>query len=784
MRDILVRAAFRDSTSSENVKRALLAGHITIDDIMDIDSLADLGRLILLQDLLEDDRSYGEKLLMMAYDLAEGDISLVNRRILTQHLILTGDVKEAQRLLDASPDLEREYFGYLRGELANPYTHPDGADFVKWWDSFNDIFRSYQLSPIELIEKSGRKPFDQLIVTEETRNRTTYYDERLVSIVLTAFRPNEAHILTSVNSILKQTWRNLEVIVVNDCSGPEYDRIFTRLAELDQRVKVLHLEQNQGTYVARNHGYSAARGVFITGQDDDDWSHPERIERQVKFLDSNPNLIGCRVTGLMCDEDLGRVRLGYKPINVNASSLMIRREGYEVAGDFLLARKAADTEYFFRVQKVTGKKIKTVEVPLTVVRILSDSLSRGDFGPGWRHSSRRSFRSSYLHWHDNYPVESLRLSADDSPPVKIPRRFQITVDSPSDNEFDVVFAGDWQSNGGPQKSMLEEIRALTQANYRIGIMNLEAARFMKHTDVATLNEEIQELINNGVVDEVHYSEAAKIRLLVLRYPPILQFFTQDVTNLQINKMIILANQAPAELDGTDIRYLVDECHKNAERAFKVSPVWVPQGPQVRHYLEHYISMPELATFDIPGILDVDDWWSDKVWFRSTIPVVGRHSRDDAMKWPADKNVIENVYPTGGKFDIRIMGGVKSPLKVLGVSDLPAGWTAYKKNELPVRDFLHSLDYFVFYPHPKAVEAFGRSILEAMASGLVVILPEKFRQVFGDTAVYSEPEDVEEWITYFHNDFDKYQQQLRQTRSRLAKAFSYESYRARIKALIS
>src|SRR5690625_1562876 len=97
-----------------------------------------------------------------------------------------------------------------------------------------------------------------------------------------------------------------------------------------------------------------------------------------------------------------------------------------------------------------------------------------------------------------------------------------------ETQFDVVFAGDWQQFGGPQKSMLEEIQALKQAGYRVGVMNLEAARFMTRQNQKPLVPAIQKLINDGFVDEVHYDEPLNVRILILRYPPILQFFTHEI----------------------------------------------------------------------------------------------------------------------------------------------------------------------------------------------------------------------------------------------------------------
>src|SRR5699024_5932012 len=119
---------------------------------------------------------------------------------------------------------------------------------------------------------------------------------------------------------------------------------------------------------------------------------------------------------------------------------------------------------------------------------------------------------------------------------------------------------------------------------------------------------------------------------------------------------IVANQAPSELDGQDIRYIVEDCQSNAEAAFGVVPTWVPQGPQVRRFLDNYLQPPTLAEFDLPGILDIEDWWRERFYYRSMSPVIGRHARDNVMKWPDDPEVLETIYRTDGTYDVRIMGG--------------------------------------------------------------------------------------------------------------------------------
>src|SRR5699024_4300236 len=104
--------------------------------------------------------------------------------------------------------------------------------------------------------------------------------------------------------------------------------------------------------------------------------------------------------------------------------------------------------------------------------------------------------------------------------------------------------------------------------------------------------------------------------------------------------------------------------------------------------------------------------------------------------------------------------------------------------LPVPTFLRSLDFFVFYQNSIAVEAFGRAILEAIASNLVVILPRHYEPVFGEAALYCDPKDVLATISNLRNDWNKYVEQQELAASVLEQRFSHNAFVRRIRSVIS
>ncbi len=112
----------------------------------------------------------------------------------------------------------------------------------------------------------------------------------LISVVLPVFN-GEKSIKYVIDSLLNQTYRNFEIIVVNDCST---DNTLDILASIqDERIRVVSLKQNSGIAVALNEGIANADGEFIARADADDYSEPCRFERQVKFLQDNPTYDLC-----------------------------------------------------------------------------------------------------------------------------------------------------------------------------------------------------------------------------------------------------------------------------------------------------------------------------------------------------------------------------------------------------------------------------------------------------------------------------------------------------------
>lgn len=106
----------------------------------------------------------------------------------------------------------------------------------------------------------------------------------LVSIIMPSYNTAQ-YIAESIQSVLKQTYANWELIIVDDCSTDNTDEIVTSIE--DKRIRYFKNEKNSGAAVSRNKALREARGRWIAFLDSDDLWHPEKLEKQIRFMMEN-----------------------------------------------------------------------------------------------------------------------------------------------------------------------------------------------------------------------------------------------------------------------------------------------------------------------------------------------------------------------------------------------------------------------------------------------------------------------------------------------------------------
>jgi len=115
---------------------------------------------------------------------------------------------------------------------------------------------------------------------------TTNNERPLISVVLPTYN-GARHLTEAIESCLNQTWRNLELIIVDDCSSDETPEIIKRYAAKDERVRPIRHTTNRQLPAALNSGFAQAQGRYCTWISDDNLYDRDALEKMASFLVRN-----------------------------------------------------------------------------------------------------------------------------------------------------------------------------------------------------------------------------------------------------------------------------------------------------------------------------------------------------------------------------------------------------------------------------------------------------------------------------------------------------------------
>ena len=165
----------------------------------------------------------------------------------------------------------------------------------------------------------------------------------LVSVLMSNYKTPVSYLKKSIESILTQSTTDLEFVIVNDGSKDNSRQVIYEYAQIDSRIVVVENEQNIGLPRSLNKGIEYCNGEYIARMDTDDICYPDRLEKQVAYMDAHPK---CIVSGAwadvfcedennivktwapkMCSQDEYRIRLMFSsaPLIIHPTAIF-RRE--------------------------------------------------------------------------------------------------------------------------------------------------------------------------------------------------------------------------------------------------------------------------------------------------------------------------------------------------------------------------------------------------------------------------------------------------------------------------
>lgn len=202
------------------------------------------------------------------------------------------------------------------------------------------------------------------------------YKNEMISVITPVYNAEE-FLKETIDSVLNQTYENLEYILVDDCSSDNSSEIIKHYTETDSRVKYIKLKENSGAAVARNTGLENAAGRYIAFIDSDDVWYEDKLEKQINFMSKDITFTYTKYERMSED---GRIlgapdfpeKLNYSGLLKNTaiacSTVVIDRNSI---GDFKmpLVRKGQDTATWLKI-------LKTHDYAYLVDEVLSQYRSR------------------------------------------------------------------------------------------------------------------------------------------------------------------------------------------------------------------------------------------------------------------------------------------------------------------------------------------------------------------------------------------------------------------------
>ncbi len=498
--------------------------------------------------------------------------------IQAEALDLLGNQEEGKKLIQRA--LKKQKHPDLYFSLANLE-----KEIPARMQAMNQALAMYQLAPVKLIPDKDKPVYNRL-TAEQTEQTGTSGPK--VTIIIPSYNAEEG-IRIAIESLQKQTYRNLEILAVDDCSTDQTAQVIKEYAEQDSRIKFLSATVNGGPYIARNIALQAASGDLVTINDADDWSHPEKIATQVKDFIENPHRIANTSEHARVTEELKLYRRGMpgQYIFSNMSSLMFKRDAVlKEAGYWDSLRFAADSEFKKRLIKIFGEdKIADLKTgPLSLPMQSQSSLTGSSaFGyHGYLKGIRKEYAECQAWFHKHATSLYIPYPQTERPfPVPEPMWPNPEIMIKGKRSFDFVIASDFRNE--TETHLLRFIEHSKKLGKKIGLVQMGIYNLKAGSKI---HPSIREYIDGDSLQMLVYGEAIRCDILLVNNPGIFtekQKYLPEVTARAIH---VLVSTAPKD---ETITYLLRPCARKIERYGKTTSTWHPLNNEVRgNLLENHL----------------------------------------------------------------------------------------------------------------------------------------------------------------------------------------------------
>jgi UDP:flavonoid glycosyltransferase YjiC (YdhE family) len=348
------------------------------------------------------------------------------------------------------------------------------------------------------------------------------------------------------------------------------------------------------------------------------------------------------------------------------------------------------------------------------------------------------------------------------------------------HRYDVAYIGDFRRGDEAIALVADEIAAHARAGYSTLLVQCNSAAQPGNPPIRPA---VRACVARGEAEVCRASSAeVSARLGILHDPIALAPTGEERLQLRFERAVFAVNWPVFDAAGTP-RFNVAARAEELRAWLGCAVEWAPAWPRVRRQLEKLRNGPRLLELDWSPVIDASRWPAEPRAPRGRVPAVGRHSRPEDRFWPERFGDLLRSYPLSDAMDVKLLG---VPGKLLrGFSGhMPSNWTLFEYDSVAPERFLSAIDFFLFSHHSRWPHALDRGILEALASGIVTVLPPGLASSFGEAGVYARAGwDSLNRITALHRDAEAYREQAARGRAVAAERFAPEVHVARLQRLI-
>lgn len=191
-----------------------------------------------------------------------------------------------------------------------------------------------------------------------------------VSILICSYNADR-FIESTVQSILEQTYEHFELLILDNASSDKTVEILHNIEKKDKRLIVFVSKTNHGAYPGLNYLLEKAKGNYIAINDHDDIWHPDKLKKQIEYLESHPDSVGCGTAILNWYEQYHKGILRAQPAEHTVAwhtSLVYRNDGYRYDVSHTVG---TDFYFMYNILCTGGKTIHNLSEPYVFRRIWS-----------------------------------------------------------------------------------------------------------------------------------------------------------------------------------------------------------------------------------------------------------------------------------------------------------------------------------------------------------------------------------------------------------------------------